>query len=304
MRRLALVLMAWLIAGCVPAARIPAPPVDIAGRWTGSWSGNGAGLVPREEDVTLDLVQAGARGTGRLIMHGTAAANSVPDPLRDAGMTGVRVVFDVSGNDVRLWHELGSDYFDAELLVLGDRMIGRVLGSDPPVRFSLTRERPRVAVAPAVAPPARAPVVERTPPPVAMTPAPPVEAAPPPPLRRDAPPPAEFRAMATVRTIHFDFDRAEIRPGDAAILDANAEWLRANPDRLVLIEGHCDERGTAEYNLALGERRAVAAKGYLVGRGIADSRLTVTSYGYERPLCTNRAESCWAQNRRAAFLVK
>jgi peptidoglycan-associated lipoprotein len=107
-----------------------------------------------------------------------------------------------------------------------------------------------------------------------------------------------------MRTIHFDFDRADIRPGDGAILDGNAQWLRAHPERLVLIEGHCDERGTAEYNLALGERRALAAKAYLVGRGIADARLTVTSYGFERPVCAERTEACWARNRRATFFVK
>ena len=107
-----------------------------------------------------------------------------------------------------------------------------------------------------------------------------------------------------MRTIQFDFDRAEIRPGDAAILDANADWLRVNPDRLVLIEGHCDERGTGEYNLVLGERRALAAKAYLLARGIAETRMTVTSYGFERPLCRDHTESCWARNRRAEFLIK
>ena len=107
-----------------------------------------------------------------------------------------------------------------------------------------------------------------------------------------------------MKTIYFDFDRSDIRPGDAAILDATAEWLRANPDRLVLIDGHCDERGTAEYNLALGGRRALAAKEYLVGRGIAEARLTITSYGFERPACGEHTDACWAKNRRVNFLVK
>jgi peptidoglycan-associated lipoprotein len=265
-------------------------------------------LVPRDEDVTLDLAQAGAIGTGRLVMESTLAAGSVPDAVRDSGMTGVRIVFDVSGNRVRLWHELGGELFEADLVVLGDRMIGRALHIDPAVRLDLTRERVQAASAPVAAAP---PAVERpaaavtTSPPVTDAPSPAAESAPPPaPTRRDAPPPAEFTVMAEMRTIHFDFDRADIRPGDAAILDANAEWLRANADRLTLIEGHCDERGTAEYNLALGERRALAAKAYLIGRGIADSRMTVMSYGLERPVCTEHTETCWARNRRAAFLVK
>jgi peptidoglycan-associated lipoprotein len=126
----------------------------------------------------------------------------------------------------------------------------------------------------------------------------------PPPAPRAAPPPSEFRAMPEVRTIHFDFDRSDIRAADAAILDANVEWLRANPESLVLIEGHCDERGTAEYNLALGERRALATKAYLVTRGVAETRLMVTSYGFERLLCVERAEACWARNRRAALLIR
>ncbi len=121
---------------------------------------------------------------------------------------------------------------------------------------------------------------------------------------RQAPPPSEFKPITGVRTIYFDFDRADIRPNDAAVLDANADWLRVNPDRMVLIEGHCDERGTAEYNVALGERRALAAKAYLLARGIAETRLTVTSYGFERPLCREHTESCWSRNRRAEFLIK
>jgi peptidoglycan-associated lipoprotein len=72
----------------------------------------------------------------------------------------------------------------------------------------------------------------------------------------------------------------------------------------VLIEGHCDERGTAEYNLALGERRAKAAMSYLVAHGVEASRVTIVSYGKERPLCTDRAEACWARNRRDMFLTK
>jgi len=118
------------------------------------------------------------------------------------------------------------------------------------------------------------------------------------------PAPQAFLETAALRNIYFDFDKYEIRPGDALILEENAKWLKASADTVVLIEGHCDERGTNEYNLALGERRAKATQNYLVSLGIAASRITTISYGEERPVCTERAESCWAQNRRAHFLVK
>jgi peptidoglycan-associated lipoprotein len=118
------------------------------------------------------------------------------------------------------------------------------------------------------------------------------------------PAPAEYAATPELQDVHFDFDKYDIRPGDAKILDADAAWLKQNGDRLVLIEGHCDERGTNEYNLALGERRARAAQNYLVAHGVAAARITVVSYGEERPACSEHGESCWAKNRRAHFLTK
>jgi len=110
-------------------------------------------------------------------------------------------------------------------------------------------------------------------------------------------------ANPNLKEIHFDFDKYNIRPEDAKILDGNAAWLKSN-NNLVLIEGHCDERGTAEYNLALGERRAKSAMNYLVAQGIHSSRIAILSYGEERPLCTTDNEHCWRQNRRSRFLVK
>src|SRR5262249_33288478 len=118
------------------------------------------------------------------------------------------------------------------------------------------------------------------------------------------PQPADFRPTAELKDIHFDFDKYDIRPGDARTLDANATWLKNNTNMLVLIEGHCDERGTNEYNLALGERRAKATVNYLISQGVAQSRLSIISYGEERPVCTDHNEACWAKNRRAHFLVK
>ncbi len=133
----------------------------------------------------------------------------------------------------------------------------------------------------------------------------PTPAAPAPPTATPAPPhPREFAAIRELEDIHFDFDKYDIRPGDAKILDVNAQWMKANAGHLILIEGHADERGTNEYNLALGERRAKTTMNYLVARGIRANRITIISYGEERPLCTEKTEECWARNRRAHFLVK
>jgi len=155
---------------------------------------------------------------------------------------------------------------------------------------------PTVATAP---PPAPAPATAAPTPAPAPTPPPVAAPAPQPPA-----PPSQYHAEAALQTIHFDFDKSDIRPGDAKILDANAAWLTANSTLLLLIEGHCDERGTAEYNLALGERRAKATQTYLVSRGVQAERITLVSYGEERPACTEHSEKCWATNRRAQFLVK
>ena len=109
--------------------------------------------------------------------------------------------------------------------------------------------------------------------------------------------------MAAVKPINFDFDKYDIRPGDAKILAANVEWLKTNATVPVLIEGHCDERGTIEYNLVLGERRAQAARDYLISSGVAAERISIVSFGAERGVCAEATEECWAKNRRAIFLL-
>ena len=116
--------------------------------------------------------------------------------------------------------------------------------------------------------------------------------------------PSEFAPDPNLKAVYFDFDKYDIRPDDAKTLDGDAAWLKANPNNLVLIEGHCDERGTNEYNLALGEKRAKAAMNYLVAQGIQANRVTIISYGKERPTCTEKTEDCWAKNRRDMFLTK
>ena len=119
----------------------------------------------------------------------------------------------------------------------------------------------------------------------------------------ERPDPASFTENANVKPIYFDFDQYEIRAGDARTLEMDASWLRTN-DMLILIEGQCDERGTDAYNLALGDRRARAAMNYLMAHGVAGDRISIVSYGKERPVCTEHTEACWALNRRAHILVK
>jgi len=103
--------------------------------------------------------------------------------------------------------------------------------------------------------------------------------------------------------IHFDYDKAIIRGGDAAVLDQKVAILQANPGLRIRISGHCDERGSDEYNLALGNRRATAAKQYVVSHGIDGSRIETVSYGEERPLASGHDEEAWAQNRRDEFEI-
>lgn len=104
-------------------------------------------------------------------------------------------------------------------------------------------------------------------------------------------------------TIYFDTDRYNIDSADAAALQKQAQWLMQYPEKRATIEGHCDERGTRDYNLALGERRANAAKNYLVSLGVDPSRLSTVSYGKERPVALGSDEQAWAQNRRAVSIT-
>lgn len=106
-------------------------------------------------------------------------------------------------------------------------------------------------------------------------------------------------ASSPLKDVYFSFDRYDLSPDARTILRANGEWLKANPAARVEIEGHCDERGTNEYNLALGAKRAQAARDYLVSLGVGPERLSTISYGEEIPVCKEATEACWLQNRRA-----
>ncbi|MGH0031567.1 MAG: peptidoglycan-associated lipoprotein Pal [Myxococcota bacterium] len=108
--------------------------------------------------------------------------------------------------------------------------------------------------------------------------------------------------LGNVETVYFDFDKSDIRPDARATLKANADAIGSGPGDTITIEGHCDERGSSEYNLALGERRANAVKRYLVDLGVPSSRLRTVSFGEDRPAVQGHDESAWRYNRRADFV--
>ena len=193
----------------------------------------------------------------------------------------------------------------AHIVVMSLLLFGVVLAGCAKRPATTQASAPAPTAPPAVSsPPAPAPAPSPTPsaPSMAAPRPAPTTAAPRPTTAR--PSPKEFVAIADLKDIHFDFDKYDIRPSDAKTLDANAAWLKSHADYLALIEGHADERGTNEYNLALGERRAKSARNYLVSQGVQASRITIISYGEERPQCTEKNEGCWSKNRRAHFLVK
>jgi peptidoglycan-associated lipoprotein len=113
----------------------------------------------------------------------------------------------------------------------------------------------------------------------------------------------DFKDEQQLQDIHFDYDRDKLDSQTKTILRANAEWLKKNPNARVEIQGHADERGTNNYNLGLGERRALQTKKYMVNLGIEESRLYTISYGEEKPFCFDSNENCWWENRRAHFTV-
>jgi peptidoglycan-associated lipoprotein len=117
--------------------------------------------------------------------------------------------------------------------------------------------------------------------------------------RRDS----EMLRSTVAAAINFDFDKSDLRDDAKANLDGKIPILLANSNVTIRVSGHADERGSSEYNLALGQRRAAAAKRYLVERGVAESRVETTSFGEERPVCTESNEGCWAQNRRDEFEI-
>ena len=162
--------------------------------------------------------------------------------------------------------------------------------------------------APAPAPPPPAPAAAPAAPPAPPPPPPPPPAAPAPrPLTED-----ELFAQKSLTQLnserpladaYFDLDSSTIRAEARAAMATNADWLKRWANTRISVEGHCDERGTAEYNLGLGERRASAVKAYLVELGVPADRVTIVSKGKETPFCTDSSEACWQQNRRGHFII-
>jgi peptidoglycan-associated lipoprotein len=136
------------------------------------------------------------------------------------------------------------------------------------------------------------PVIE--PPPIAVDT---TRVEPPPPPVVEPPPPL------SLTTIHFDFDKYNLRPDARDIMAQNADALSKKPSAVIKIEGHCDERGSEAYNMALGEKRAAAARDYLINYGINKDNISIISYGKSRPIDTGHNEEAWAKNRRADFIV-
>ncbi len=126
-----------------------------------------------------------------------------------------------------------------------------------------------------------------------------VNAPPPPP---PPPPVREPDFTQEVRDAYFDYDKADLRPDARTALSTTADFLKKNPSIKVTVEGHCDERGSTEYNLGLGDRRANAVKQYIVSLGIPADRVNVVSFGKEKPFCMESTEACWQQNRRGHFV--
>ena len=114
---------------------------------------------------------------------------------------------------------------------------------------------------------------------------------------------SELNKKGYLQDAFFDYDQADLRDDARTALSGNAEWLKKYPSMQILVEGHCDERGTSAYNLALGDRRANGARDYVASLGISAARVRTVSYGKERPFCTESSESCWQQNRRAHFVI-
>jgi peptidoglycan-associated lipoprotein len=130
--------------------------------------------------------------------------------------------------------------------------------------------------------------------------------------KTEVPPPAlnvesdadMYNRQGVLKRVQFETNKWDILPESRVILKANAAWVLAHPQFRLVVEGHCDERNTEAYNLALGERRANAAKEYLVGLGVPGDKIQTVSYGKSRPICFDHDDSCWAQNRRDEFILQ
>ena len=183
--------------------------------------------------------------------------------------------------------------YKPEVIQAGPGAVGPAAAGAPPAAAPAPAA-PRAAETPVTQPaaPAERPV-QPAPAPAAAAPAPGAPAA----------PPAAVVPASPLKDVFFDFDKSSIKDDQKAALNDNITWLKSNANAKVTIEGHCDERGTVEYNLALGERRAKATKDYMVAAGIAADRIAVISYGKERPFVLGHDEAAWKWNRRSHYVL-
>src|SRR3989441_7274032 len=285
-----------------PLAENPATGTDISGHWTGSWVGAGLFNAVRQENLTLEVAQRGDAGYGRLVLDGAAAAESVPWEVRQQGLGGIRVFATISGSKVKLTHELDDRIFSADLTVMGDQMVGRVHGRN--VRLLLARQSQPQNVVPQAAQaapqmPPQIPVASEP-----VTPQPEVAALAPQPQSGDPaqrPRNEDFVAVPELKPVYFDFDKSALRPDAVDVLTNNTTWLKENADTLVLIEGNCDERGTAEYNLALGDRRGEQAGDQSAAQRSAQDRPAAHCDGRGGPGGPPKHRRRRGQRRRAAL---
>jgi peptidoglycan-associated lipoprotein len=331
MRSLLMVASLSLLTACATTTNPGAPmgsalPVsssmdsDVTGRWTGTWVGTGLFESPREDAVILEIKQIGVSGYGRMIFDGSTAAESVPWEVRREGLAGARVAATILGSEVHIRHERGSGIFAADLTRISeDRMIGDVRGAAPGVQLLLTRagrrqDPPQAKVLPAPEPAAapETPVVQapqvteepaKEPDPVQIAAVLPSEE-PQAPAAPERPKLDEFTPAMDLKTVYFDFDSSKVRADALDSLATNAQWLKEHDDLQLMIEGHCDEAGTPEYNQALGDRRAESVKATLAASGIDPVRMGTISYGKERPVCTESTEECHKMNRHVEFRIK
>ena len=337
MRSLLMVASLSLLTACASTTNSGAPmgsalPIasaqsDVTGRWTGTWVGTGLFESPREDEVILDIKQVGFAAYGRMVFDGSVAAESVPWDVRREGLAGARITAAILGSQVRVKHERGERIFAADLTRIGeDKMIGDVRGAAPGVQLLLTRaatrkpDPPQARVYPAPLPvavpePAAAPEAPVTEAPVAEEPAKepdpvqiaavmPSEEPQTPAMPAERPKVEDFVPAIDLKTVYFEFDSAKLRADALDSLVTNAQWLKEHDELQLMIEGHCDEAGTPEYNQALGDRRAESVRATLTAAGVEAERMATISYGKERPVCTEKTEECHKLNRHVEFRVK
>jgi peptidoglycan-associated lipoprotein len=181
--------------------------------------------------------------------------------------------------------------YKPEVIQAGPGAVGPAAAAPPP------------AAAPAPAPRAAETPVAQPAAPAEQPAAPPAAAPAPAPAPAPAAPPAAVVPASPLKDVFFDFDKSNIKDDQKAALNDDIAWMKSNGNAKITIEGHCDERGTVEYNLALGERRAKATKDYMVAAGIAADRIAVISYGKERPFVLGHDEAAWKWNRRSHYVI-